>query len=119
MKILKRISEVIKESQPQTPQPAIENTHTVLPTENEQIQTGVIYDTSLENTFRNMKNNTRFFNTKETDDGNIFWNGYPIEKMGGNKLKINEKIHNITPDIQKVLFDTINIPFKPLNDQDR
>ena len=39
------INESIKDSQPQTPQPATENTHTALPIENEQIQPGVIYDT--------------------------------------------------------------------------
>ena len=38
--------------------------------------------------------------------------------MGGNKLKINEKIHNITPGIQKVLTDTSDLPIKQLNDQD-
>ena len=60
-----------------------------------------------------------FFNREETDDGEIFWNGFPVEKMGGNKLKINEKIHNITPGIQKVLTETSNIPLKKLNDKDR
>ena len=39
---LDTIIESIKESQAQTPQPAIENTHTALPIENEQIQPGVI-----------------------------------------------------------------------------
>ena len=39
--------------------------------------------------------------------------------MGANKLKINEKIHNITPGSQKVLTDTSNIPMKKLNDKDR
>ena len=60
-----------------------------------------------------------FFNIEETGDGEIFWNGFPVEKMGGNKLKINEKIHNITPGIQKVLTGTSNIPLKKLNDKDR
>ena len=46
-------------------------------------------------------------------------NGFPVEKMVGNKLKINEEIFNITPDIQKVLTDTSNKPMKKLNDQDR
>ena len=55
-----------------------------------------------------MKNNSGFFNIKETD-GEISLNGFPVEKMGGNKLKINEKIHNITPGIQKVLTETSNI----------
>ena len=39
--------------------------------------------------------------------------------MGGKKLKIIEKIYNITPDIQKVLTDTSNIPLKKLNEKDR
>ena len=46
-------------------------------------------------------------------------NGFPVEKMVGNKLKINEKFFNITRDIQKVLTDTSNKPMKKLNDQDR
>ena len=66
-----------------------------------------------------MKTNAGFFNIEETNDGEIFWNGFPVEKMGSNKLKINEKIHNITPGIQKVLTDTSNIPIKQLNYQDR
>ena len=39
--------------------------------------------------------------------------------MGGSKLKINWKIYNITPGIQKVLTDTTKIPIKKLNEQDR
>ena len=96
----------------------MEISHTSLPIENEKIQPGLIYDTSLENTLSNMKNNTSFFNIEETIDGEIFWNGFPVEKVGGSKLKINEKVHNITPGIQKVLTDTSNIPIKGLNDQD-
>ena len=49
-----------------------------------------------------MKNNTGFLNVEETDDGDIFWNGFPIEKMGSSKHKIDEKISNINPGIQKV-----------------
>ena len=39
--------------------------------------------------------------------------------MGGKKLKKNEKVHDITQGIQKVLTDISNIPMKKLNDQDR
>ena len=39
--------------------------------------------------------------------------------MGGNKLKTNEKIFDITPSLQKVLTDTSNIPMKKLKDEDR
>ena len=54
-----KIEEIVKESN--TPRLAIANTHNALPIENEQIQPGVIYDTSLEKTLNNMKNNTGFF----------------------------------------------------------
>ena len=113
----KNLGNFIKENN--TPQPAIENTPTSLPIENEKIQPGVIYTTSLENTLSNMRTNSGFLNIKETDDGEIFWNGFPVKKMGGNKLKINEKIHNITSGILKVLTETSNIPLKKLNGKDR
>ena len=45
--------------------------------------------------------------------------GYLNEKIGGNKVKINEKIHNITPSVQKFSTDTSNEPLKQLNDKDR
>ena len=48
----------------------------------------------------------------------IFWNGFPVERMGGNKFKINKKVFDITPCIQKVLPDTSNIPMKNPNDKD-
>ena len=66
-----------------------------------------------------MKIITGFFNIEETNDGEIFWNGFPVEKMGGNKLKINEKVWNIVPGFQKVSTDTSNIHIKQLYDQDR
>ena len=111
-----KLGEIVKESN--TPQLAIENTHGASPIENEQIQPGVIYDTSLENTFNNMKNKTGFFNIEKRDIGDSFWNGFPVEKGSGNKLKNNEKIYNITPGIRKVLTETSNIPLKKLNDKD-
>ena len=66
-----------------------------------------------------MNNIIGFFNIEKSDCGDIFWNASPVEKMGGNKVKINEKIHNITPGVQKVLTDTSNEPLKKLNDKDR
>ena len=46
------------QTQPETPQTAIENTLTPQPVENNE---GVIYDVELENTLNNMKNNAGFF----------------------------------------------------------
>ena len=70
-KSTEKIGDVIKESQQETPQLAIENTHKALPIGNEQIHPGVIYDTSLENTLNNLKNNTGFLNIEESDDGDF------------------------------------------------
>ena len=48
-----------------------------------------------------MRNNFGFFNIEERDNGDSFWNGFLVEKIGGNKLKINENIYDITLGIQK------------------
>ena len=109
--------DVIKENN--TLQRAIENTHNAIPIENEQIEPGVIYDTSLENTLSAVKNNTGSFNIEERDNGDIFCNGFPVENLGGDKLKIIEKVYNGTPGIQEVLTATSKIPMKKLNHQDR
>ena len=104
------------QAQPETPQAAIENTLAPQPVENNE---GVIYDVELENTLNNMKNNTGFFKIEERDNGDVFWNGFPVEKIGGKRIKINENVFDITQGIQKVLTDTSNIPIKKLNGQDR
>ena len=57
------VGEVVKEST--TPRLAIENTYSALPIENEQIQPGIIYDTSLENTLSNMKRTVFFIKKKD------------------------------------------------------
>ena len=51
----------------------------------------MIYDAELEITLMNMKKQKRFFNIEERDNGEIFWNGFPVEKKGGNKIKIIDK----------------------------
>ena len=104
------------QAQPETPQAAIENTLAPQPVENNE---GVIYDVELENTLNNMKNNVGFFKIEERDTGDVFWNRFPVEKIGGNRIKINENVFDITQGIQKVLTDTSNIPIKKLNGQDR
>ena len=58
-KTTEQLGVVIKETN--SPQPAVENTPTALPIENEKIQPGVIYDTSLENTLSNMRKKYCFF----------------------------------------------------------
>ena len=104
------------QTQPETPQAAIENTLTPQPVENNE---GVIYDVELENILNNIKNNAGFFKIEERDNGDVFWNGFPVEKKGGNKIKTNENVFDITRRFQKVLTDTSNIPIKKVNDQAR
>ena len=114
---IEKLGKIAKESNP--PQLVIQKTHNALPIENEQMHSGVIYDTSLENTLNRMKNIIGFFNIEKRDNGDIIWKGFAVEKASGKKLKSIEKIYDITSGIQKVLTDTSNIPMKKLNDQDR
>ena len=126
-----KIGDLIKKSGQETSQLAIENTQTQTETpqlpieynptahQPEENNEGVIYDVELENTLNNMKNNVGFFKIEERDNGDVFWNGFPVEKIGGNKIKINENVFDITRGIQEVLTDTSNIPIKKLNYQDR
>ena len=80
---------------------------------------GVIYDTELENTSKNMKNNTGFCQTFGDREHEWMWNGYPVKILGGTEVEINVKKIDKTPGIQKVLTDTSNIPMKKLNEEDR
>ena len=87
-KSTQKVNEIIKKNN--TPPLVIDNTPTThQPIENNE---GVIYDVELENTLSNMKKNFGFFNIEETVDGEVFWNGFSVEKVVGNKLEINEKI---------------------------
>ena len=122
----KKLGEVIKEStqnlgnvikENNTPQPAIEITpqSAIENTPQPAIENieGVIYDVDLENTLNNMKGNVGFFKKEERDNGDVFWNGFLVEKIGGNKIKINDNEYNITSGLQKVFtdksYDTANL----------
>ena len=111
------MGEVIEKSQPENylPQPAIERTPHHQRVENNE---GVIYDTELEYTLKNIKNNTGFFQTYEDREHGWMWNGHPVKLLGGTEVEINDKKFNITPGFQKVLVDTSNIPLKKLNHKD-
>ena len=128
----KKLGEVIKEStqnlgyvikenntpQPaieNTPQPAIENTPQPFIENNE----GVIYDVELENTLNNMKDKAGFFKIEERGNGDDFLNGFPIKKLGGNKIEINNKEFTMTPGLQKVLTKKTYKSIKSLNDNEK
>ena len=99
------MGEVIEKPQPENniPLPSIEHTSPHQPIENIE---GVIYGTELENTLKNMKNNTGFFKTNEEPERGWIWNGYPIKILGGTEVDINDKKNNITPGIRNVLVDS-------------
>ena len=112
------MGEVIEKSQPENniPQPSIEDATPHQPIENNE---GVIYDTELENTLENMKNNTGSFKTTEDPEHDLIWIGYPIKILGGTEVEINDIKHNITPGIRKVLVDSTDQNVKSRNDMDK
>ena len=83
-------------------QQAIEHTPSAQQIENTE---GVIYDTELENTIKNLKNKTGFFKTIKDQELGWMWNGYLVELVGGTEVQMNDNKFNITPGIQKVLVD--------------
>ena len=116
-KSTEEVVEIIKKSQPNTPEIAIENTpSTHQPTENNE---GAIYDVELENTLNNMKNNTGFFKTKHDPEHGWMLNNHPINILRDTEIEIKSNKYDITPGLQKVFTETSNIPLKKLNDKER
>ena len=66
-----------------------------------------------------MKKEKGFFIIEERDNGYIIWNGFPVEKLGGYKLKIIEDVYNVSDNLQNVFTNTSNIPLKKLKDKDK
>ena len=120
-KSTKKLGDIVQEKI--TPQLAIKNNQddnqNILPIDNGQIQSGVIYDTSLENTLSNMKKQKGFFNIEEID-GEIFWNKIPVEILGDSTIKINnDDEYKLSADLRNVFIDTTGKSLKKLNDVDR
>ena len=70
------------------PQPDIERTPPPQPIKKIE---GVIYDTEIENTLRNMKESTGFFQRYEDKGHGWMWNGYPVKILVGTEVDINDK----------------------------
>ena len=120
-----KLGDGIKESQPKTPQLAIENTpqpETLqLPIENNQddTQPSVLYDASLENTSKNMENNTGFFKSKHDPKDSWMLNNHPIKNIRGTEVEIKENIYDITLGIRKVSVDQTYDTAKLMTDKDK
>ena len=108
-----KLRDVIKESQPKTPQLALENTPAPQPIKNNE---GMIYDIELEITLKNMENIHGFFKTHHDPQLGWMLNKNPTEISSGTKVKINDKEYNITPGIQKVIVDSTYDTAKSMND---
>ena len=106
----------IRRSQPETPQLSIEKAPTHQRMENIE---GVIYDVELENTLKNMRDNTVFFKTHEHPERGWMLNNYPFKLVRGTEVVINDKEYNITPGFQKVFTDTSYNTAKSMNDMEK
>ena len=117
MNLLKK-REVIEKSQSEhnIPQPDLEHTQPHQPIEKNE---GLIYDTELENTLKNMKNNTSPIQTYEDPEHGWMWNGYPNKILGGTEVEVNGKKYNVIPGIQNLLVNTSYNTIKSTNDKDR
>ena len=111
------LGDVIKESQPKTPQLVIENTPTThQPIENNE---GTIYDVEIEITLNKMTDNTGFFKTYHDPHRGWMINNHPIKMLRGTKVEIDENKYNITPGIRKVLVNQSYDTAKSMTDEDK
>ena len=102
------------QTQPETPQLAIENTPTThQPMENNE---GSVYAVELENTLNKITDNTGFFKTHYDQQRGWMMNNLPVKSSGGTEVEINDNKYNITPGLQKVLTDKTYKTAKPMND---
>ena len=62
--------------------------------------------------------NTGVFKLKEYIECGWIWNGYPIKKLGGTEVEINNNKYNINPGIRKVLVDSEYKTAKSMTDMD-
>ena len=85
-----KIREIIEKSQAKNiiPRPAFEHTPHHQPLENKE---GVVYDTEIQNTLKNMKINTGFFQTFEDPENGWMWNEYPVKISCGTEVEIKYK----------------------------
>ena len=65
-----------------------------------------------------MTTTTGFFKTYYDCEIGWIWNGHPVKMLRGTEVEFNDKKFNITPNLQKVLTETSNIPLKKINDEE-
>ena len=70
---------------------------------------------SLVTTLENMKDKQTGFFKIEDRNGDDYWNGFLVDKIGGSRVEINENIFDLTPNLLKVFTDTSGKSIKKLN----
>ena len=96
----------------ETPQLTIENTPTNRQIENDE---GVIYDVELENTKKNLRDNTGFFKTYDDPEHGWMFINYPIKLLVGTGVQINDLQNKITAGIQKFFTNSTYNTIKSMN----
>jgi len=94
-----------------------ENTQTA--TKNTQNQVGVVYETSLENTLKNMDKNNGVLKTHEDQERGWLWNGKPVKMLSGFRFEIDDEEFDFNDDIQKVFLNTTKGPLKEIKIEDK
>ena len=110
-KSTQRLGEVLKQTN-ETPQlatektqnatfsqPAMENTHN-------HSHAKVKFEPSSEHTLTTMKTANNFVKTEEGPNGDILWNGIPIENLGGPIFQTYEAEYDKSTDLQNAFIDT-------------
>ena len=102
-KSTKEVSEIIKNSQSQTP--AIEN---------------ITGTQSLHDTLTHMKGSKNFFKLEEKADGQVFWNKILLKALGENRISIKNREYDIKSykGIQNYFTNT-NQTTKNMDDEDK
>ena len=67
---------------------AVENTQTVSQNTQNKSRSSVLHDNSIENTLENRSEGNNFFQTNDTTENDITWNGLEIEKLDGSRVEI-------------------------------
>ena len=77
------------------------------------------YDVELENTLKNMKDNSRFLKTNYDRERGWMWNGHHVKMLGGTKVETDENKYKITPVLQKLFTDSSYKTAKSMNDMEK
>ena len=79
----------------------------------------MLYDTSLENTLKNMREKNGFLETHENQERDWLWNEKPIKKLGGAKVNSQDKNFDFNDDIQNVLLVTSEDLLKRIGNEEK